>query len=115
MADIHDEAHPQEQVHPVPVHPSIQRVLALAIDASGYSEYAFHWTLENILNPETDLVILLHVRSIPAIPGPFGKPFVIPGVLFKSQKERRIWISLNTCLNWNRMYYLLFINSLLMS
>jgi hypothetical protein len=29
--------------------------------------------VENCLRPETDLVVLLHARTIPTVPGPFGK------------------------------------------
>jgi hypothetical protein len=43
-------------------------MVTIALDASPYSVYAFDWTFENIVKPETDQVVLLNVR----------KPVVMP-------------------------------------
>lgn len=88
LPEVHEEPHPHETSSQVSLkeHPSIQRVIALGIDASGYSEYAFHWALENIVDPSSDLIVLLHVRQIPSIPGPFGKPCLDPGIQSKGAK-----------------------------
>ncbi|CAG8665571.1 7072_t:CDS:2 [Ambispora leptoticha] len=52
-------------------HSQISRVFVIAIDHSSHSQYAFDWAVKNILRKETDLVVLINVRPIPSIPGPY--------------------------------------------
>jgi nucleotide-binding universal stress UspA family protein len=52
-------------------HDKVQRIIVIALDQSAYSEHAFHWALDNVLR-KSDLAVLLHVRQVPVIPGPFG-------------------------------------------
>ncbi|CAI2173252.1 2433_t:CDS:2 [Funneliformis geosporum] len=54
----------------------ITRVIVIAIDHSTHSQQAFYWALKNFLRKENDLVVLVNVRSIPTVPGPYGK---LPG------------------------------------
>jgi nucleotide-binding universal stress UspA family protein len=39
-----------------------QRVMVIALNGNTSGRNAFHWALSNLLNPLTDLVVLLHVR-----------------------------------------------------
>ncbi|KND02077.1 hypothetical protein, variant [Spizellomyces punctatus DAOM BR117] len=55
------------------------RVIAIALDHSEYSAYAFKYTLENIVNPKTDQVVLLNVRDIVNIPSSFGLVYMDTG------------------------------------
>jgi ribosome-associated toxin RatA of RatAB toxin-antitoxin module len=41
-----------------------QRTVAIALDASPFSEFAFHWTLKNLINPETDHLLLLRKHTL---------------------------------------------------
>ncbi|RHZ43526.1 hypothetical protein Glove_1033g25 [Diversispora epigaea] len=47
---------------------AITRVVVIAIDQSNYSHFAFDWALKNFLRKESDLVVLVNVRSIPMTP-----------------------------------------------
>ncbi|KAI9338335.1 hypothetical protein DFJ73DRAFT_612278, partial [Zopfochytrium polystomum] len=38
------------------------RLVAIAVDGSKHSEYAFHWAVKNFLRAETDQLMLIHVR-----------------------------------------------------
>ncbi|TPX65124.1 hypothetical protein SpCBS45565_g05401 [Spizellomyces sp. 'palustris'] len=55
------------------------RVIAIALDHSEYSAYAFKYTLENIINPKTDQVVLLNVRDIVNVPSSFGLVYMDMG------------------------------------
>ncbi|CAG8550765.1 12472_t:CDS:2 [Ambispora gerdemannii] len=50
----------------------ITRVIVIAIDHSSHSQYAFDWATKNLLRKETDLVVLVNVRPITSIPGPYA-------------------------------------------
>ncbi|CAB5370170.1 unnamed protein product [Rhizophagus irregularis] len=50
----------------------ITRVVIMAIDQSPHSQQAFDWALKNFLRKESDLVVLVNVRPIPSIPGPYA-------------------------------------------
>ncbi|CAG8526419.1 10450_t:CDS:2 [Funneliformis mosseae] len=50
----------------------ITRVVVIAIDHSTHSQQAFYWALKNFLRKENDLVVLVNVRSIPTVPGPYA-------------------------------------------
>lgn len=54
----------------------IRRIVCMAIDQSGYSEYAFNWAIQNFFDKTHDLVVLLNVRPIPTVPGPFGTTYM---------------------------------------
>jgi nucleotide-binding universal stress UspA family protein len=47
------------------------RVIAIALDASVHSQYCFEWAMTNVVRP-SDLVVLISVRPIATVPGPFG-------------------------------------------
>ncbi|KAI8853321.1 hypothetical protein BC829DRAFT_382528, partial [Chytridium lagenaria] len=49
-------------------HAKPSRIVAIALDASKYSEYAFSWAIQNIVRPETDQVVLLNVRPAVSLP-----------------------------------------------
>ncbi len=40
------------------------RTICIALDSSEYCDYAFDWTMNNVLRPGLDNVILLNVRPI---------------------------------------------------
>ncbi|KAI8820700.1 uncharacterized protein EV422DRAFT_59939 [Fimicolochytrium jonesii] len=62
---VHEELmEKQEQTH--------QRIIAVALDQSEHSEYAFNWALENLINPQSDQVVLLNVREVVNVPASFG-------------------------------------------
>ncbi|TPX57747.1 hypothetical protein SpCBS45565_g08159 [Spizellomyces sp. 'palustris'] len=54
----------------------ITRVVVIALDSSKSSDYAFNWALDNFLSPEKDLCVLVNVRPIAAVPGPFGTAYM---------------------------------------
>ncbi|KAI9206696.1 uncharacterized protein BJ171DRAFT_597351 [Polychytrium aggregatum] len=66
--------------HSEPIHEDVveptsynhKRIVAIALDPSKNSEYAFHWALDNIVDPENDQVVLLNVRPVPTVAGPYG-------------------------------------------
>ncbi|KAI9199374.1 uncharacterized protein BJ171DRAFT_518939 [Polychytrium aggregatum] len=55
---------------------NITRVVVIALDKSDHSEKAFSWSLDNFLRPESDLVVLVNVRPIVTLPGPFGSAYM---------------------------------------
>ncbi|ORZ10699.1 hypothetical protein BCR44DRAFT_102767, partial [Catenaria anguillulae PL171] len=40
------------------------RTVLISLDHSNHSSYAFEWAKKNLLNPATDLVVLVNVRPI---------------------------------------------------
>ncbi|KAJ3017020.1 UNVERIFIED_CONTAM: hypothetical protein HDU68_011893 [Siphonaria sp. JEL0065] len=58
----------EEVVTPHADHLPHSRVIAIAIDESKFSEFAFDWTLANIVRPESDQIVLLHVRPVISAP-----------------------------------------------
>ncbi|RIA99104.1 hypothetical protein C1645_747966 [Glomus cerebriforme] len=50
----------------------ITRVVVISIDQSPHSQQAFDWAAKNLLRKESDLVVLINVRPIPSIPGPYA-------------------------------------------
>ncbi|KAI9355634.1 hypothetical protein DFJ73DRAFT_824499 [Zopfochytrium polystomum] len=65
----------EDVVHPHETHAASgappARVIAIAVDASAYSEYAFNWTIQNVVRPETDQIVLLNVRPLVSFPVAF--------------------------------------------
>ena len=62
--------------------PSTKTLIGIAIDGSSESEYAVEYALENILNKETNKVVLINVRSLVDIPMlPHDIPIVQMGKL----------------------------------
>jgi hypothetical protein len=55
---------------------TISRVVAISLDPSQHSRYAFQWSCDNFINPKTDLVVLLHSRPIATVPGPYGSMYI---------------------------------------
>ncbi|KAI9220899.1 hypothetical protein BC828DRAFT_382409 [Blastocladiella britannica] len=47
------------------------RTVLVALDGSQHSAFAFDWAKHNLLNPTTDLVVLVHVRPIAVGHGSF--------------------------------------------
>ncbi|KAJ3125086.1 hypothetical protein HK100_010995 [Physocladia obscura] len=45
------------------------RIIAIAVDASKYSEFAFDWAISNLVRPETDQIVLINVRPVVEFPG----------------------------------------------
>ncbi|KAJ3293773.1 hypothetical protein HK104_004208 [Borealophlyctis nickersoniae] len=59
----------------------ITRVVVIALDSSSSSgpensDVAFHWALDNFLDPHRDLAVLVNVRAAPVVPGPFGTAYM---------------------------------------
>ncbi|KAG9292165.1 hypothetical protein G9A89_005309 [Geosiphon pyriformis] len=57
--------------HDPETHHRINRVIVIGLDHSKHSKEAFDWTVANLLRKESDLTVLVNVRPIPAIPGPY--------------------------------------------
>jgi hypothetical protein len=58
---IHEDVvsnHHESKTHPKTNEPH-SRIVAIALDASPYSAYAFDWAFENIVKAESDQIILL--------------------------------------------------------
>ncbi|CAG8643559.1 1775_t:CDS:2, partial [Cetraspora pellucida] len=51
---------------------AITRVVVIAIDQSEHSQYAFDWAVKNFIRKDSDLVVLINVRPIPSVPGPYA-------------------------------------------
>ncbi|TPX50688.1 hypothetical protein SeLEV6574_g00752 [Synchytrium endobioticum] len=73
---------------PVPAHPdqiahehvrdidhTTTRTVVVALDTSPSSDYAFTWAVDNFIKPDTDLVVLINVRPVATIPGPYDMDF----------------------------------------
>jgi hypothetical protein len=49
------------------IHPSNKqphtRIVAIALDPSDHASYAFNWAIENVVNPESDQLILMSKKS----------------------------------------------------
>ncbi|KAJ3209540.1 hypothetical protein HDU83_002222 [Entophlyctis luteolus] len=52
------------------------RIIAIAVDSSKYSEYAFDWAINNVVRPESDQIVIINVRSVLAIPVYFEGAYV---------------------------------------
>jgi hypothetical protein len=52
------------------------RVITIGLDYSEYSKHAFQWTLKNLINPATDMVVLTHCRPVATVPGPYSSMYV---------------------------------------
>ncbi|CAG8691185.1 10386_t:CDS:2, partial [Dentiscutata erythropus] len=50
----------------------ISRVIVIAIDQSEHSQHAFDWAIKNFLRKDSDLVVLVNVRPVPMVPGPYA-------------------------------------------
>jgi hypothetical protein len=72
--------HADNKTHPKTNQPH-SRIVAIALDASPYSVYAFDWAFENIVKAETDQVVLLNVRE------PVVMPSYYDGVYVEFSKE----------------------------
>ncbi|KAI9203835.1 uncharacterized protein BJ171DRAFT_562171 [Polychytrium aggregatum] len=63
-----------ESVHEEIVKPNLEqqpkRIIAIAIDNSNHSAYAFDWALENVVDVARDQVVLLNVRPFPGASRP---------------------------------------------
>ncbi|ORX81671.1 adenine nucleotide alpha hydrolases-like protein [Basidiobolus meristosporus CBS 931.73] len=55
------------------------RVVLIPVDESSSSKYAINWSIENFLRPETDMVVLIHVRPLYASSGNFATSYVEMG------------------------------------
>ncbi|KAI9348586.1 hypothetical protein BDR26DRAFT_799109 [Obelidium mucronatum] len=51
----------EEVIRPDESHTAYSRLIAIAVDSSNYSEYAFDWMIINIARPETDQILILNV------------------------------------------------------
>ncbi|KAJ3128973.1 hypothetical protein HK100_008878 [Physocladia obscura] len=52
------------------------RVIAIAVDASKYSEYAFDWAINNLVRAETDQLVILNVRPTATLPAVYGALYI---------------------------------------
>ncbi|KAJ3125085.1 hypothetical protein HK100_010994 [Physocladia obscura] len=50
------------------IAPEHKRVIAIPVDASKYSEFAFNWAIKNLVRAETDQIVLLNVRPVATLP-----------------------------------------------
>jgi nucleotide-binding universal stress UspA family protein len=68
----------------------ITRVVVIALDQSNHSQQAFDWALKNFLRKESDLVVLVNVRPIPSVPGPYaiGASYMDFGEVVTSLEEQ---------------------------
>ncbi|CAG8464361.1 3713_t:CDS:2 [Paraglomus brasilianum] len=53
------------------------RTIVIALDHSEHSHHAFNWAVKNFLRKECDKVVLVNVRPVPTVPGPYGEPAAI--------------------------------------
>lgn len=61
MAEKHDEVIPYPHKEE-----DFKRNIMIAVDESHYTKYAVEWSLENLIHPESDQVILVNVRPFPS-------------------------------------------------
>ncbi|KAJ3111294.1 hypothetical protein HK100_002738 [Physocladia obscura] len=66
---IHEEVIDTTNQHESHKTPEPTRIIAIAVDSSKYSEYAFDWTINNLVRPESDQIILMNVRPTVSFPG----------------------------------------------
>ncbi|KAI8912366.1 hypothetical protein DFJ77DRAFT_468113 [Powellomyces hirtus] len=69
LMELKEPVHEEVLPHEGPAH---HRIIALALDQSDNSAYAFDWALANLINPQTDQVVLLNVRDVVSVPASFG-------------------------------------------
>uniref|UniRef100_A0A1D1XNI4 Universal stress protein A-like protein n=1 Tax=Anthurium amnicola TaxID=1678845 RepID=A0A1D1XNI4_9ARAE len=48
------------------------RTIVIALDHSEHSQHAFSWAVKNFLRKECDKVVLVNVRPVPTVPGPYA-------------------------------------------
>ena len=61
IGQVHELVHEEE-------HSTPTRKIAIAIDESPSSEHAVNWAIQNVINKETDQVVLLNVRPFASVP-----------------------------------------------
>ncbi|KAI9337997.1 hypothetical protein BDR26DRAFT_443180 [Obelidium mucronatum] len=67
----------EDVVHPHEDHTEgFNRVIAIAVDASPCSEYAFDWMIKNIIRPETDQIVIINVRPVVSLPVVYGPAYI---------------------------------------
>uniref|UniRef100_A0A1D1Z533 Universal stress protein A-like protein n=1 Tax=Anthurium amnicola TaxID=1678845 RepID=A0A1D1Z533_9ARAE len=68
----------------------ITRVVVIALDHSNHSQQAFDWSVKNFLRKESDLIVLVNVRPIPSVPGPYaiGASYMDFGEVVTSLEEQ---------------------------
>ncbi|KAJ3386026.1 Cysteine dioxygenase [Entophlyctis sp. JEL0112] len=66
-----DVVHPNEEHSATP-----SRIIAIAVDSSKYSEYAFDWAINNVVRPESDQIVIMNVRPIASLPTVYGALYV---------------------------------------
>ncbi|KAJ3337275.1 hypothetical protein HDU93_001362 [Gonapodya sp. JEL0774] len=80
--------------HPAPHvenQSQITRVLVISLDSSIHSQYAFQWSIENFIKPESDLVVLVNVRPVATIPSPYGTSYMdFTDYLVQIEEQHRI-------------------------
>ncbi|KAI9327699.1 hypothetical protein DFJ73DRAFT_631981 [Zopfochytrium polystomum] len=63
----------QQQHHDDLIHASNAdqvhtRLVAIAVDGSKHSEYAFNWAVKHFVRPESDLLLIVHARPVVNLP-----------------------------------------------
>ncbi|ORY51962.1 adenine nucleotide alpha hydrolases-like protein [Rhizoclosmatium globosum] len=66
----------EDVVQPHEDHKNPERFIAIALDASKNSEYAFDWAIKNLIRAETDQIILINVRPAVTLPVVYGPVYV---------------------------------------
>lgn len=66
-----------------------ERVVAIALDNSQYSEHAFKWAMNNLIDPARDLVVLMNVRPYVSAPILYTAPMMDLGG--KRERERDLY------------------------
>ncbi|KAI9330140.1 hypothetical protein DFJ73DRAFT_859237 [Zopfochytrium polystomum] len=58
-------AQPQhDEIHVLKTEKPHNRLVAIAVDGSKHSEYAFNWAVKNFVRPDSDQLMLIHARPI---------------------------------------------------
>ncbi|KAJ3331349.1 hypothetical protein HDU76_003410 [Blyttiomyces sp. JEL0837] len=70
---IHEDVVEPHESHAEREQPT--RVIAIAVDASKYSEYAFNWAIQNVVK-ESDQIVLMNVRPAVSLPAVYGTLYV---------------------------------------
>ncbi|KAJ3084161.1 adenine nucleotide alpha hydrolases-like protein [Rhizoclosmatium globosum] len=77
VANAIGQAIHEDVVQPHENHDQPARIIAIAIDPSRNSEYAFDWAIKNIVRPEDgDQIVLINVRPVVSMPIVYEPVFV---------------------------------------
>ncbi|KAJ3082098.1 hypothetical protein HK102_001919 [Quaeritorhiza haematococci] len=74
----------------LPAAPTFSRIVMIAVDKSDYSEYAFTWAIKNVIRLESDQVVVINVRPVLSLVGPYGMyTYVDMEAIVKMEQENK--------------------------